>query len=439
MKKLNLGCGEDYKQGYLNVDAFDSTVADKKMQAYDLQVEDNSFDEILMSQLIEHLGIVGSIHCLSECYRVLKPDGKLIIETPNIKKSFEIYLHGGREDRKNILPWIYGVDISGMVHRFCFPEDLLEETLKQVGFNEIEKEYFVIDQYEPVLKMSCKKPLDSQAFQIMTYFKKKLLDKGIIDLDDQITSLEKHDLVDLFLIETNKFLKSKDLGELHKIVCSGAIVNPKITLIFLEILDSKSIISKEFFNNYQPVINKLDELEFPNILLTTMMKIEGFVGEQEKLYNTLDELALATVQKLLQNDNNEEIIDKLRNSSNSISPEDRIDYLSDKMIKLKSNRLFQIGVKEFSLNNNEIAVNMLRKSTELYRGQLLAYWNLGRLFNLQGKTNESKSNYENALKILLIIDFEHREDVKKSLEKEIDEQNIEKYSHPISSLRNLLV
>ena len=46
--KLNLGCGGDYKEGYINADAFDKTVADKIMFAYDLKFDDNSFDEIYL-------------------------------------------------------------------------------------------------------------------------------------------------------------------------------------------------------------------------------------------------------------------------------------------------------------------------------------------------------------------------------------------------------
>ena len=72
--KLNLGCGGDYKKGYVNIDAFDNNVADKIMSAVDLDLKDNSIEEIISSQLIEHLGIVSSIHALSECFRVLQPN-----------------------------------------------------------------------------------------------------------------------------------------------------------------------------------------------------------------------------------------------------------------------------------------------------------------------------------------------------------------------------
>jgi hypothetical protein len=55
---------------------------------------------------------------------------------------------------------------------------------------------------------------------------------------------------------------------------------------------------------------------------------------------------------------------------------------------------------------------MLTKSIDLYRSQLFANWNLARLNNQLGKTNKSKSYYENALKILTFDDYEKIEDIK---------------------------
>ena len=148
--KINLGCGGEHKKGYFNVDAFNNTIADSIMSATNLELDDNSVEEILMSQVIEHFGIARSIYSLSECFRVLIPGGKLVIETPDLRESFKIYSNGEREDRKNILPWIYGVDIPGMQHRFCFPEDLLEEELEKIGFINIKKEYLKFDEHQPI-------------------------------------------------------------------------------------------------------------------------------------------------------------------------------------------------------------------------------------------------------------------------------------------------
>jgi len=438
MKKLNLGCGGDYKKDYFNVDGFDKTVADQTMQAYNLEIEDDSYDEILLSQLIEHLGLVGSHHSLSECFRVLKPGGKLVIETPDLKKTFEKYLQGGLEGRKNTLPWIYGVDIPGMVHRFCYPDDLLEITLKKLGFVEIEKDNFEIDQYEPVLKVTCKKPQNVQAFQIVTHFKKKLLENGIIDLDDQLISLEKHDLIDVFTTETNKFLEKKDNQILHNLFCNGALVDPKITRFFVEELKAQKIVEDDFLNKYIEMLATLEELDFPNILLTTMMKIQGFAGEQKKLYIQIDELALAMINKIINEDGKENVLEKLKDISRTLNEEDKIGFLSDKMIMLKSNRFFQIGVKFFIQENYNKAVEMFEKSISLFRNQLLSFWNLARIYKILGDLNKAKSFYEDSVTVANNIDIENKSNILKFLDEETKNQDKTQFTDPITSYIEIL-
>ena len=45
--------------------------------------KDNTFDIVLMLEVVEHLG-VNPIHALKEAHRVLKPKGVIVITTPNI-------------------------------------------------------------------------------------------------------------------------------------------------------------------------------------------------------------------------------------------------------------------------------------------------------------------------------------------------------------------
>lgn len=435
--KLNLGCGGDYKKGYLNVDAFDDTVADKIMSAFNLDLEENSFDEIYMSQLIEHLGIVGGIHSLSECFRVLEPGGKLIIETPDLRKSFEKYLNGDRETRKNILPWIYGVDISGMIHRFCYPEDLLEETLQNTGFINIKKEFFEIDQYEPVLKIICEKPTEYKSYQVMAIFRKKLLENKIINLDDQITSLEIKNLVDFFNTKINAFIKTQDQNNINAVFTNGVIRSPEATKLFFETLVSSSIISKELYTKYDDILNILIEVDFSNVLLDNMRQTSGFVGEQEKLFSTICELGIKTAEKILQNENRSGIIDNLREISSKISSDDKISFLSPKLLTLKANRFFQLGIKEFISNNYETAISMFNKSTSLHRGEIFAYWNLGRLHRLQKDAKKADENYSIALKLVNSFESENVESYRQSLKNEINDQDASKYQSPISSFSEL--
>ena len=92
--KLNIGCGKIYKEGFVNIDAYDSTIADMIMPANNLIFPSNSIELIESIQLMEHLGLFNAIYALSEWFRVLKPDGVLIIETPNLEKSFKKFLDG---------------------------------------------------------------------------------------------------------------------------------------------------------------------------------------------------------------------------------------------------------------------------------------------------------------------------------------------------------
>lgn len=77
--KLNLGCGAQRPDGYLNVDKFG-----EPDQKWDLEVipwpwPDNSADEVLMSHVLEHLGQQPQtfIAIMQELYRVCK-DGALV-------------------------------------------------------------------------------------------------------------------------------------------------------------------------------------------------------------------------------------------------------------------------------------------------------------------------------------------------------------------------
>jgi len=428
--KINLGCGGDYKEGYLNVDAFDSTVADKIMSSIDLKIPDNTADEILASQLIEHLGIAGSLYTFSECFRVLKPKKQLIIETPNLQITFEKYVKGDREARKNLLPWIYGVDIPGMIHRFCYPDDLLEETLKKIGFVNMKKEFFETDEYQPILKVTCEKPDKYQVFQILTGFRKKLLQKKIIDLNDQLTSLEQEELIEFFSRKIDEFLKRNNLNIIKEIVAEGVVRSPMMTYEILEEMLQEKIVDRSSLKSELEILTTMIEIDFPNVLLYVLKQTPEFVGEQEKLFSTIHDMGIKTIEKMLQSEKNHDVISNLQKTSKKINPEEKIAFFSPKLIMLKSNRLSQLGLKEFVLHRYKEAIDKFIESSDLYRNQILAYWNLGRLLCLQNEKDEAAIYYKNALKLLDIFDYKNKKSLKESLKEEMLNYDA-KYSEPI--------
>ncbi len=81
--KLNLGCGTDIKEGYLNVDYIDGIGVD---QVADLNVfpwpwPDNTFEEINMMDIFEHLE--NPIGSLQEIYRISQNGALIKIKSPH--------------------------------------------------------------------------------------------------------------------------------------------------------------------------------------------------------------------------------------------------------------------------------------------------------------------------------------------------------------------
>lgn len=87
MNKINLGCGRDYRDGWINTDISKDTKADKYFSVTDtFPFEDNSASEIYCSGVLEQiLENSGLINAMNECHRVLESGGKLTIIVPNAK------------------------------------------------------------------------------------------------------------------------------------------------------------------------------------------------------------------------------------------------------------------------------------------------------------------------------------------------------------------
>lgn len=83
--KLDFGCGPHKREGYFGVDSIQfegvDLVFDLTQTPYPW--EDNSVDEIHSSHFVEHLTNKERILFFNECYRILKPKGKMEIITPH--------------------------------------------------------------------------------------------------------------------------------------------------------------------------------------------------------------------------------------------------------------------------------------------------------------------------------------------------------------------
>lgn len=93
MKYLNLGCGNHYHRGWTNMDI---NPVDPYVISCDLSrgipAEDDSFDVVYHSHVIEHFRKDDALRFMNECRRVLKPGGIYRVATPDLERICRTYL-----------------------------------------------------------------------------------------------------------------------------------------------------------------------------------------------------------------------------------------------------------------------------------------------------------------------------------------------------------
>jgi predicted SAM-dependent methyltransferase len=182
MLKLHIGCGLKYKKEYINIDAYDDTVADVIMKADNLDYDDQTVDLIESYQLVEHLGYMNTVLTLGEWFRVLKNNSSLILETPDIDKTFELYLKTNDHIQKaTILNWIFGLPTKGYEHKFCFPAGLLRKMLIEAGFVDIMEKYHEKTFGVPTYNFIAKKPLETNPnYRLIHRLRKRVFSEVMI-------------------------------------------------------------------------------------------------------------------------------------------------------------------------------------------------------------------------------------------------------------------
>jgi glycosyltransferase involved in cell wall biosynthesis len=104
--KLNLGSGGIEIPGYISLDKFD-TRAHILMDACNLELDDNTVEELIAIHLFEHINPYKAAETLQHWFSKLKPGGKLIMEMPNIEELCKDFVNASKEDRYGILNSIY--------------------------------------------------------------------------------------------------------------------------------------------------------------------------------------------------------------------------------------------------------------------------------------------------------------------------------------------
>jgi predicted SAM-dependent methyltransferase len=161
VRKLHIGCSDNTLPGWLNSDL--APVEDGIIYlnaTASMPFEDCQFDRVFSEHMIEHVPYEGGASMLKECFRVLKPGGRVRISTPDLAFLVDLYRPGKSVLQEEYVAWsqsVIGVpphlDGAGRSrgrevfvinnffrawgHRFIYDEETLRTALEDAGFESV--------------------------------------------------------------------------------------------------------------------------------------------------------------------------------------------------------------------------------------------------------------------------------------------------------------
>ena len=101
IRKLNIGCGNEPMDGYINIDLHPEEYPGKEILGADalhLPFKDGSIDEIYMSHFLEHLSYINAFNGFLEWRRVLCLGGKITIIVPDMNIMAQEWLRPPKDN-----------------------------------------------------------------------------------------------------------------------------------------------------------------------------------------------------------------------------------------------------------------------------------------------------------------------------------------------------
>jgi hypothetical protein len=139
MIKLNLGCGEDIKENFTNIDI-------RSLRGVDLVADitnldglflDESVDEIHAYDVLEHFSFTITRRVLTNWIKKLKPGGQIIVRVPDLVKILDRFVNGSLPAFEAQRLVFGGQDYEFNYHYAGFTEGMLEGFLLGCGCSEV--------------------------------------------------------------------------------------------------------------------------------------------------------------------------------------------------------------------------------------------------------------------------------------------------------------
>ncbi|MFC1848271.1 methyltransferase domain-containing protein [Chloroflexota bacterium] len=148
---LQVGAGTNSLEGWLNTDQCPVNNRVVYMDAIQpFPFKDNTFEYVFSEHQIEHLSYEEGLFMLGECYRILKPGGKIRIATPDLETLICLFTPDKSDIQKKYIDWVVARWLPHATvkkecfvinnafrhwwHKFIYDRETLRHALESVGF-----------------------------------------------------------------------------------------------------------------------------------------------------------------------------------------------------------------------------------------------------------------------------------------------------------------
>lgn len=142
--KLNLASGQMYLDGYINVDNksmyHGNMKVDKEADVFTLEWENNTVEEIILSHFAMYISYQDMNMLLKRWFGWLKKEGRIIIETGNVKAIAKHILDNNNPKEingANGVMQLFGWETT-VGHKWAWCPETLGELMMNAGFTNIE-------------------------------------------------------------------------------------------------------------------------------------------------------------------------------------------------------------------------------------------------------------------------------------------------------------
>lgn len=388
-KMLHLGCGQVYKPGYVNVDMFDRSVADERTDLLDLPFDDGSYDLAEAFQVIEHFDLVHSRYFLAEVYRVLRPGGRLVVETPDLGESLRVLSRSDPSNSVAILQWIYGQDSPGLQHKTGFTYSILEGALEDAGFVDVQREEPQTHTYEPGTRVSCTRPKDDRG-HLLNSMIRKAVRKHLAGVDSYVLFPLEDSLSEVFRILEDARPHSHDT--VTSALASATVPDPRVGQAVLEAMARSRLVGKGDETRMRSTLAHLADIDLKGRLFGVWCRTRKGSDPEEDFRRFFSEQA-RLVEELLGPEGDTRAL----SYAMEVEPI-HIPLLDRRLILMEGRREFFVGVKRFSQGLLSEAESAFLRSISINPWNHVPHWNLARLAAITGATSEEVARlYREAL------------------------------------------